>query len=116
MPRKIETTSLATAAKREAEDRVQRHRLALMSAQEHLIALQGKSQGVRERLLILEQLEDQFTGAGRGGQQLLRLARENQNKAFDVSHPTDSIVANIWGTVLGLVADQLTTEMHLAPA
>ena len=110
-----QAAELATAAKREAEDRVQRHRLALMSAQEHLIALQGKSQGVRERLLILEQLEDQFTGAGRGGQQLLRLARENQNKDFDVSHPTDSIVANIWGTVLGLVADQLTTEMHLAP-
>ena len=110
-----QTAELATAAKLEAEDRVQRHRLALMKAQEHLIAIQGKSHGVRERLNVLEQLENQFTGAGRGGQQLLRLARENQNQDFDSSHPSGSIVANIWGTVLGLVADQLTTEMHLAP-
>jgi chromosome segregation protein len=114
-------------AKQDAEDRLQRHRLALLSAQEMLIAIQGKSHGVRERLLVLEQLEDQFTGTGRGGQQLLRLAKENRNananpfapnSLLEQHHrdqPPTTIASNVWDTVLGLVADLLTTEMHLAP-
>ncbi|MEQ1828721.1 MAG: chromosome segregation protein SMC [Pirellula sp.] len=123
----VTASEYATDAKREAEDRVQRHRLSLMNAQEQLISIQGKTHGVRERLLVLEQLEDQFTGAGRGGQQLLRLARENRRaepgesirnlQGADLSSldHASSIVSNVWDTVIGLVADLLTTELHLAP-
>jgi len=103
------------AEKREAEDRLQVNRLALLSAQEKLIALQGKFHGVRARLKVLSQLEEQYTGAGRGGQQLLRLARENRNQQSDPSQGANAIVSNVWDTVQGVVADLLTTEMHLAP-
>ena len=105
----------AANAKREEEETLRIQRSYLSQAQEQFVLLQGKRHGVRERLLVLEQLEEQFTGAGRGGQQLLRLARGNQNPDQDLAHPTDAIVANAWGTVLGLVADLLSTEMHLAP-
>ncbi len=105
----------AANAKREEEEQLRIQRSYLSQVQEQFVLLQGKRQGVRERLLVLEQLEDQFTGAGRGGQQLLRLARSNQNPDQDLAHPSDAIVANAWGTVLGLVADLLSTEMHLAP-
>ncbi len=105
----------AANAKREEEEKLRIQRSYLSQAQEQFVLLQGKRHGVRERLLVLEQLEEQFTGAGRGGQQLLRLARGHQNPGQDLAHPTDAIVANAWGTVLGLVADLLSTEMHLAP-
>ena len=105
----------AANAKREEEETLRIQRSYLSQAQEQFVLLQGKRHGVRERLLVLEQLEEQFTGAGRGGQQLLRLARGKQNRDQDLARPTDAIVANAWGTVLGLVADLLSTEMHLAP-
>ncbi len=106
---------IAGVAKREEEDKLRLQRSYLSQTQEKLALLQGKRHGVRERLHVLEQLEEQFTGAGRGGQQLLRLARSHQNREQDLSHPSEAIVANAWGTVLGLVADLLSTEMHLAP-
>ena len=106
---------LASMAKREEEDSIRLERSFLSQAQEQFAVLQGKRHGVRERLHVLEQLEEQFTGAGRGGQQLLRIARSHQNREQDLLHPSDAIVANAWGTVLGLVADLLVTEMHLAP-
>jgi chromosome segregation protein len=105
----------ATKAKREQEEQLQLQRMTLTQTQEQFVLLQGKKHGVRERLHVLEQLEEQFTGAGRGGQQFLRLARSHQNPDQDLGRPTDAIVANAWGTVLGIVADLLSTEMHLAP-
>ena len=111
----MKSSELVNAEKKEAEDRLQVNRLAVTNAQEKLIALQGKSHGVRERLKVLSQLEEQYTGAGRGGQQLLRLARENRHSQSDPSQATNSIVSNVWDTVQGVVADLLTTEMHLAP-
>ncbi len=113
--RACKEAELATIEKIEEEERLQRQKTILSQTHEQFIVLQGKRHGVGERLLVLEQLEEQFTGAGRGGQQLLRLARGNQHADQDLSHPTDAIVSNAWGTVLGLVADLLTTEMHLAP-
>ena len=105
----------ATKAKREQEEQLQLQRMTLTQTQEQFVLLQGKKHGVRERLHVLEQLEEQFTGAGRGGQQFLRLARSHQHPDQDLGRPTDAIVANAWGTVLGIVADLLSTEMHLAP-
>ena len=105
----------ATRAKKEQEEQLRLDRITLTQAQEQFVLLQGKKHGVRERLHVLEQLEEQFTGAGRGGQQFLRLARSHQHPDQDLGRPTDAIVANAWGTVLGIVADLLSTEMHLAP-
>ncbi len=105
----------ATNAKKEQEEQLQVQRMTLTQTQEQFVLLQGKKHGVRERLHVLEQLEEQFTGAGRGGQQFLRLARSHQHPDQDLGRPTDAIVANAWGTVLGIVADLLSTEMHLAP-
>ncbi len=105
----------ATQAKKEQEEQLQLQRMTLTQTQEQFVLLQGKKHGVRERLHVLEQLEEQFTGAGRGGQQFLRLARSHQHPDQNLGRPTDAIVANAWGTVLGIVADLLSTEMHLAP-
>ena len=107
--------AVASVAKREEEEKLRLQRSYLSQTQEKFALLQGKRHGVRERLHVLQQLEEQFTGAGRGGQQLLRVARSHQNREQDLSHPSEAIVANAWGTVLGLVADLLSTEMHLAP-
>ena len=106
---------LASIGKLAEEERLQLQKAVLSQTHEQFIVLQGKRHGVRERLHVLDQLEEQFTGAGRGGQQLLRLARGNQHADQDLSRPSDAIVSNAWGTVLGIVADLLTTEMHLAP-
>ena len=105
----------ATVAKKEQEEQLRLQRITLTQTQEQFVLLQGKKHGVHERLHVLEQLEEQFTGAGRGGQQFLRLARSHQHPDQDLGRPTDAIVANAWGTVLGIVADLLSTEMHLAP-
>ncbi len=110
-----QAAELAAIAKQEEEQQLRLHRINLSQTQDRFVVLQGKRHGVCERLNVLEQLEEQFTGAGRGGQQLLRLARLNQSPDLDLIHPSDAIVTNVWGTVLGLVADLLSTEMHLAP-
>ena len=113
--RACKDAEFAAIEKQAEEVRLQQQKASLSQTHEQFIVLQGKLHGVRERLHILEQLEEQFTGAGRGGQQMLRLARANQHPDQDLSHPSDAIVSNVWGTVLGLVADLLSTEMHLAP-
>jgi chromosome segregation protein len=105
----------ASLNKQQAEDRLQVQRLTLQTAQEHLIAIQGKLHGVRERLNVLTQLEEQYTGAGRGGQQMLRLARDNRSTNHPSPLGSGAIVSNVWETVQGVVADLLVTEMHLAP-
>jgi chromosome segregation protein len=99
----------AKAKRSETEVHLKSIRRELFEHQEMLGSHQSKLHGVRERLNVLEQLEDQFAGAGRGGQQLLRLARANQ--ATQGGLPG----SNSWNTVRGLVADILSSEMHLAP-
>jgi chromosome segregation protein len=100
----------AKAKRSEAEIHLKSIRRELFEHQEILGSHQSKLHGVRERLNVLEQLEDQFAGAGRGGQQLLRLARANQAAQQGGLPGLDS-----WNTVRGLVADILSSEMHLAP-
>lgn len=99
----------AKAKRSDAEIHLKSIRRELFEHQEMLGAHQSKLHGVRERLNVLEQLEDQFAGAGRGGQQLLRLARANQSTQGSLTG------LNSWNTVRGLVADILSSEMHLAP-
>lgn len=99
----------AKAKRSDAEIHLKSIRRELFEHQEMLGTHQSKLHGVRERLNVLEQLEDQFAGAGRGGQQLLRLARANQSAQGSLTG------LNSWNTVRGLVADILSSEMHLAP-
>lgn len=99
----------------DAELKLETDRGELFKKQEAISALQSKLHGVRERLQVLEQLEDQFTAAGRGGQQLLRLARANQTRSQDALPTTYSQSNNTWDTVHGLIADLLSSEMHIAP-
>lgn len=112
----LESSNAANLAKEQAQDLLRSEQNQLRVGQDQIVTLQGRLHGVRERLNVLTQLEDQFTGAGRGGQQLLRLAREQQlfNDANN-SSLTPSSRTNAWSTVRGLVADLLTTELHLAP-
>lgn len=108
----------AVAAKRlrnAAELSLEQGRKKLFESQEQLAAMQGKLHGVRERLSVLTQLEDQFAGDGRGGQQLLRLARANQDLDANGADTAAAMMVNPWHSVRGLVADILSSEMHLAP-
>lgn len=101
--------------RRDAELQLELARAELFKKQESVSGLQSKLHGVRERLQVLEQLEDQFTAAGRGGQQLLRLARANQSNSNDAALSPYGQSHNTWDTVHGLIADLLSSEMHIAP-
>jgi len=72
-----------------------------------LLEIQARIQGVDERLGLLSQLEEQFTNAGRGGQQLMRSAQSLASHNPALKSGTQSI--------RGLVADLITTDLHLAP-
>lgn len=77
------------------------------SIQQKLLEIQARIQGVRERLLVLSQLEEQFASAGRGGQQLMRSAQS-------LAEPNPSMASGV-KSIRGLVADLITTDLHLAP-
>lgn len=115
----IDRARLRATAAREgrtvAEQSLEQGRKKLFESQEQLAAMQGKLHGVRERLSVLTQLEDQFAGDGRGGQQLLRLARANQDLDSQSGESSVAMLSNPWHSVRGLVADILSSEMHLAP-
>ena len=76
-------------------------RLKHVSLQETAIHHQGRLQGTRERLLLLEQLEDQQEGVGRGAKRLLEIAAKDHHAP--------------WNSVKGLVADLIEIDVHLAP-
>ncbi|MFN9985214.1 MAG: chromosome segregation protein SMC [Pirellula sp.] len=92
-----------TAAKEKLAEVTDRER----SSQQKLLEIQARIQGVRERLLVLSQLEDQFASAGRGGQQLMRSAQS-------LAEPNPSMASGV-KSIRGLVADLITTDLHLAP-
>ncbi|MDZ4851079.1 MAG: chromosome segregation protein SMC [Pirellulaceae bacterium] len=84
-----------------AKAELESHRLQHVSLQETAIVHQGRLQGTRERLLLLEQLEDQLEGVGRGAKRLLEIAANDRNAP--------------WSSVKGLVADLIEIDVHLAP-
>jgi len=75
--------------------------LQFASAQEKSIGDQGRLHGTKERLLLLEQIDEQQEGIGRGAKRLLELAKEQPRSP--------------WNTVQGLVADLIEIDIHLAP-
>lgn len=84
-----------------AQTELEQLRLDAAQRQESAMHHQGRLQGVRERLTLLEQLEEQQEGVGRGAKKLLELAE---------SEPRSP-----WDTVRGLVADLIEIDVHLAP-
>ncbi len=72
-----------------------------VTLQETSIHHHGRLQGTRERLLLLEQLEDQQEGIGRGAKRLLEIAAKDHHAP--------------WNSVKGLVADLIEIDVHLAP-
>lgn len=97
----------ASENKRLANEHFQAIRERERTQQQAILEAQARVQGVQERLHVLSQLEEQFTNAGRGGQQLLRAAQ-----TLCAEHPfLESGVKSI----RGLVADLIATDLHLAP-
>ncbi len=84
-----------------AHAELERVRLEVVQRQESAMHHQGRLQGIRERLLLLEQLEEQQEGIGRGAKKLLELANNQP--------------ASPWNSVKGLVADLIEIDVHLAP-
>ncbi len=84
-----------------AQAELEQLRLDTAQRQESAMHHQGRLQGVRERLTLLEQLEEQQEGVGRGAKKLIELAQ---------SEPRSP-----WDTVKGLVADLIEIDVHLAP-
>ncbi len=96
----------------EESKRVAKHAYQTCSDQQRaqqqiILELQARIQGIQERLSFLAQLEEQFTNAGRGGHQLMRSAHTVAGNSPAGNKAVQSI--------LGLVADLIATDLHLAP-
>jgi chromosome segregation protein len=94
-------SKVAEQALAQAQAELERIRLEIIQRQESTMHHQGRLQGIRERLILLEQLEEQQEGVGRGAKKLLELAN-NEPKSP-------------WNSVKGLVADLIEIDVHLAP-
>ena len=92
---------LAQSAFSAAQSELESLRLQYVRLQETSIHHHGRLQGTRERLLLLEQLEDQQEGVGRGAKRLLEIASKDRQAP--------------WNSVKGLVADLIEIDVHLAP-
>jgi len=84
-----------------AQEVLEQVQVQLAVAQEQSISAHGRLQGTRERLLLLQQLDEQQEGVGRGAKRLLELAKEQPHSP--------------WNSVQGLVADLIEIDVHLAP-
>ena len=76
-------------------------RKVLSRRQEDAAALQGRLEGARERLVVLEELDRQQDGMGLGTKRLLQLSQE-ENVAP-------------WNSIRGIVAEMIEVDIHLAP-
>ncbi|MEI6524502.1 MAG: chromosome segregation protein SMC [Planctomycetota bacterium] len=84
---------------------------------QELLDLQSQIQGLRERHKVLEEIEEQFATAGKGGQQLIRAVGERveQKSKEHVYSLETNMVERAAKTISGIVADLITSELHLAP-
>lgn len=84
---------------------------------QELLELQSRVEGLKERYRVLEELEDQFAVAEKGGQQLLRAAQRlvesaKQSDPFSIER---SIIERGAKSIQGIVADLISSELHMAP-
>lgn len=96
----LETNS-ASESLAAQQRQLEENRNLLAKRQEDAAILNGRLEGARERLAVLEALVAHQEGVDAGARQMLRLAGES-------GHP-------MWQSVRGLVGELLECEVHLAP-
>jgi chromosome segregation protein len=84
-----------------AQHQLEEARKVLSRRQEDAAALQGRLEGARERLVVLEELDRQQDGVGLGTKRLLQLSKEEN--------------AAPWNSIRGIVAEMIEVDIHLAP-
>ena len=114
----VEQQQIQAIANKETAKQQQQEVIARLDEQrQRMLELQSQLQGLRERKKVLEQLEDQFATAGKGGQQLIRAAHalvESQRSGNRYSIDTHRF-ERATTSIRGIVADLITSELHLAP-
>lgn len=97
----------------------QLQQIALLQDQHlrELLEVQSQVQGLRERRKVLEELEEQFATAGKGGQQLIRAAGSIVDQNTNEKHYSleTNLLERATKSIQGIVADLITSELHLAP-
>ncbi len=96
----LETNS-ATESLTSQQLLLEENRTLLAKRQEDAALLNGRLEGARERLSVLEALVQQQEGIDAGARQLLQSASENAQP--------------MWRTVRGLAGELVECEVHLAP-
>ena len=94
-------TNSGTEALAAQQRQMEENRTLLAKRQEDAAILNGRLEGARERLAVLEALVAHQEGVDAGVRQMLRMATENGDP--------------MWQTVRGLVGELLECEVHLAP-
>jgi len=84
-----------------AQHQLEEARKVLSRRQEDAAALQGRLEGARERLVVLEELDRQQDGVGLGTKRLLQLSQEENTAP--------------WNSIRGIVAEMIEVDIHLAP-
>lgn len=84
---------------------------------QNVLDLQSRVEALRERYRVLEQLEDQFTVAEKGGQQLIRATQRlvdsvQESDRFSIER---SMIERGAKSIQGIVADLISSDLHLAP-
>lgn len=84
---------------------------------QEMLEVHAQIQRLRERSKVLEELEDQFATAGKGGQQLIRAAAELvERKSQEHSYSLETnMLEQAARSIQGIVADLISSELHLAP-
>jgi chromosome segregation protein len=82
-----------------------------------VLDFQSSVEALRERYRVLEQLEDQFTVAEKGGQQLIRATQRlvDSAKESDRFSIERSMIERGAKSIQGIVADLISSDLHLAP-
>ena len=92
---------------------LEENRQLLAKRQEDAALLNGRLEGARERLAVLEALVAHQEGVDAGARQLLQLAQDASQSISRLD--PNSIEAAMAQTVRGLVGELLECEVHLAP-
>lgn len=108
---------LAIAARESAKEFFQQLTQLQDQQLQEMLEVHAQIQRLRERSKVLEELEDQFATAGKGGQQLIRAAAELvERKSQEHSYSLETnMLEQAARSIQGIVADLISSELHLAP-
>jgi len=108
---------LAIAARESAKELFEQMTQLQDQQLQEMLEVHAQIQRLRERSKVLEELEDQFATAGKGGQQLIRAAAELvERKSQEHSYSLETnMLEQAARSIQGIVADLISSELHLAP-